>query len=179
MQEGDLLNFKGVVSSRGDASPLLVKKCDAVLVHRGQPRWLVIKCPDGCGEEIAVNLDRRTGAAWSLYQKKGLLSLYPSVWRQSGCRSHFIIWRNRVIGCGIVREDADLELSDPQLKAILEKQITDFLVRRGGPVHFAEIAEVLEQQPWDVWACCRNLRKAGRLGQGVGKDDGKFFHVPA
>src|SRR6267378_4236509 len=71
---------------------------DAVLIERGTPRWLLLACPCGCGAELPINLDRRAGKAWRVY-KHGTttLSVYPSVWRDTDCGSHFIIWRGNIL----------------------------------------------------------------------------------
>src|SRR3954470_19533554 len=88
------------VEHRYDGDPLLRQPGDAVLVHRGRPRSLLIACPDGCGETLSINLDPRGGKAWRLYRKGSAISLSPSVWRDGGCESHFIVWRSRIIWCG-------------------------------------------------------------------------------
>lgn len=67
-----------------------------VVVERGLLRWVVFQCPCGCGELVTINLDKRVGPSWRLTRKKDSVSLNPSVWRESGCRSHFILWNNRV-----------------------------------------------------------------------------------
>ena len=70
---------------------------DAIaIVERGVPRWAVFRCPCGCDELLTVNLDPRTGPHWRLRRTKSRVSLSPSVWRMSGCHSHFILWKNRV-----------------------------------------------------------------------------------
>src|SRR5258708_7376675 len=61
------LALKSTVESRASAADLLKSPGDAVLIQRGQPRWLILKCPCGCGDEIPVNLDRRAGKAWRFY----------------------------------------------------------------------------------------------------------------
>jgi hypothetical protein len=69
-----------------------------VIVERGRvTRQLVMKCPDGCGEVISVNLDRRSGPAWRLYNRRGIWSLFPSIDKSEGCASHFILSYGRVI----------------------------------------------------------------------------------
>jgi hypothetical protein len=49
-----------------------------------------------------VNLDPRAGPAWKLYDREDSLTLFPSVWRESGCEAHFILWRNRLIRCDVL-----------------------------------------------------------------------------
>ena len=53
--------LKAEVASRVGATELLKEPGDAVLVVRGTPRWLLLRCTCGCGEEIPVNLDSRSG----------------------------------------------------------------------------------------------------------------------
>src|SRR5205814_291355 len=92
------LSLKAVVGSRADVAKQLQLPGDAVLIQRGQPRWLLLKCPCGCGDEIPVNLDKRAGKAWRLYgDAHAPVTLFPSVWRDTGCESHFIIWRGEIL----------------------------------------------------------------------------------
>ncbi len=92
------LSIKANVSSRAGAAGYLKRPGDAVIVERQGPRWLILLCPCGCGAELPLNLDRRAGPAWRLYNspKKGV-SIYPSVWRETDCKSHFIIRRNKIM----------------------------------------------------------------------------------
>src|ERR1039457_1764232 len=92
------VSLKSVVGSRAEAEGLLRMPGDAVLIQRGQPRWLLLKCPCGCGDEIPLKLDQRAGKSWRLDgDAKSAVTLFPSVWRDTGCRSHFIIWRDRIL----------------------------------------------------------------------------------
>src|SRR5439155_5771117 len=70
---------------------------------------LVMACPDGCGDVLTLNLDSRAGRPWKLYRERDQISLYPSVWRDSGCESHFIVWRSRIFWCDYdpIEEDND------------------------------------------------------------------------
>src|SRR5260221_9162607 len=62
------------------------------------PKWLKLRCPCGCGEIVSVNLQRRLKPAWKLRVDDGdAVSLSPSVWRTSGCRSHFWFSDNRAM----------------------------------------------------------------------------------
>lgn len=100
------LKFKGVIQTRSEASGLLKSPGDAVLIERGKPRWLLISCPCGCGDEFPINLDPRAGPAWRLYQNQRTgLTLSPSVWRKSGCCSHYVIWHNQILMSG--HDEAD------------------------------------------------------------------------
>lgn len=69
------------------------------LVIRGIPRSVVFACPCTCGDVIVINLDPAVADAWRMRLEDDQLTLLPSVWRTTGCRSHFILWRNGVWWC--------------------------------------------------------------------------------
>jgi uncharacterized protein DUF6527 len=148
--------LRAEVQHRHDAEALLQIPGDAVLVRRGQPRSLLIACPDGCGETLAVNLDPRAGPAWRMYGRNSAISLSPSVWRQGGCESHFIVWRGRIVWCGRFEEDNQ----EPVYDAGLEAQVLAAM----DPVRFRsshELADQLNEIPWDVSRVARNLVARG------------------
>src|SRR5690349_12185968 len=93
------ISFRGRVERRDLSTPLLRAPGDAVLVERGKPRLLIIRCPCGCGDDLLVNLDRRAGKAWYVYRNSKGLTLYPSYWRDDGCGSHFIVWDSHIYWC--------------------------------------------------------------------------------
>ena len=95
--KAQILNLKKTVDSLAATSELLLAPGDAVIVHRVCFRWLTLSCPCDCHEIIRINLDPRAGPAWSLYQSKEHITMYPSIWRDTGCGSHFIIWRNKIL----------------------------------------------------------------------------------
>jgi hypothetical protein len=167
------LRFQGTVSTRCEASAYLKSPGDAVLIDRGRPRLLLLSCPCGCGEHFPTNLDPRVGPAWRLYGNRGFgLSLFPSVRRESGCLSHFVIWRDRIFIFG--RNEDDLDTS-PQAE-----ETTQFIddVRGRLPetelVSFSEIAQTLDVVPWDVLMVCRRLTRMGFAREGKGKQRGCF-----
>ena len=80
------VSFKGKVEFRREADELTSMPGDSVIVERGRPRSFVIACPDGCGEHLTINLDDRSGPAWRWYETNRGITLFPSVWRDSGCR---------------------------------------------------------------------------------------------
>lgn len=82
------------------------------VVVRGEPRSVIFACPCGCGDVLVINLDRAVGPAWRLRRDSDGLSLFPSVWRTSGCRSHFVVWRSRVWWCRWDDEKADTEVEE-------------------------------------------------------------------
>ena len=100
MTKNKTLFIRARVTSRANASAYLKQPGDAVIVDRQGPRWLVLSCPCGCGAEVPVNLDRRAGPAWRIYESPKGTSIYPSVWRDTDCKSHFIIWRDDILMFG-------------------------------------------------------------------------------
>jgi hypothetical protein len=159
------LVLKSVVASRAGVGDHLVLPGDAVLIHRGQPRWLLLKCPCGCGDEIPVNLDRRAGKAWRLYgNSESSITLFPSVWRDTGCESHFIIWRDRILLFSSYEDDDAPSPVHPQLGLLSD------LVLEAWPsdawVPYVDIADRLGEIPWDVLDACRALTRRGVLIEG-------------
>ena len=68
-----------------------------VLVMPGEkPKSLKFLCPCGCGNTVSINLMPASGKAWRLGIEPGFgLSLWPSVWLDVGCCSHFFLRRNK------------------------------------------------------------------------------------
>jgi Family of unknown function (DUF6527) len=170
--------LKGVVHSRAEVSGYLRSPGDAVLVERGVPRWLMIACPCGCGAELPINLDARAGKAWKLYRnaRRGL-SLYPSVWRDTDCGSHFIIWRDNILLFGHRDEEFDPGISDEETSQ-LATTLLEHLPSQGFVAAF-ELADKLGQVPWDVLDALRHLAKRGMAREGVGKERGTFAKASA
>ena len=168
------LHVRATVHSRDAASAELRSPGDAVLVERGRLRWLVMSCPCGCGDELPINLDNRAGPAWRLYVrgKPPKYTLYPSVWRDTGCESHFIVWRSDIFLFN--RYSSDL---DPLPSEMGESELTEAVhlaLPREGFVDVAEIAEKLNELPWDLLRACRRLVRDGRARERKGKPRGLF-----
>jgi hypothetical protein len=89
-----------IVRGHSEARALCESDPDAVvIVDRQGPRNLVFSCPCKCGEILSINIDPAAGSAWRMLNDFSGVSLMPSVWRTTGCRSHFILWRSRVWWC--------------------------------------------------------------------------------
>ncbi|WP_236000503.1 DUF6527 family protein [Bradyrhizobium uaiense] len=59
-----------------------------------------MRCPCGCRQTIELLLIREAKPRWDLsVDPAGRPSLRPSVWVQTGCRSHFWLRRGRVEWC--------------------------------------------------------------------------------
>lgn len=61
-------------------------------------KWAYIKCPDGCGDIIMLNLSRKNSAIWKVKQDKiGRVSIKPSIHKLDGCKSHFWIKKGNIL----------------------------------------------------------------------------------
>lgn len=154
------VNFLGVVPRFSEAIVKLQGPGDYVVVARGLPRAIVMSCPDGCGETLTINLDQRVGPAWRKYDKDGQLTVYPSVWRDSGCGAHFIVWKNRILWCGPSEEYSDVDADEVLLAKIMA------MLPLKSYVHYEAIAEAVDANPWDAYWACKDLVRLGRAKQG-------------
>jgi len=159
--------FKGTTGTHGEALALVRESGDIALVERGRLRALLCMCPCGCGDVITVNLDRRADKAWSLYRRGNSISLYPSVWRDSGCESHFVVWSNRVLWL-----EEDWLFADDQIDQLMVDVLP--LIPNHEFVHFRDIADKLDEIPWAVIRACRKLVRADQLAEGRDKYTGYF-----
>lgn len=157
--------FKGTSETYAAAKSAVMAAGDLVLVERGVVRATVIRCPCGCGDDIVINLDSRTGPAWRLYRSRKGITLYPSVWRDSGCGSHFIIWHGRIFWC-------DFEYLEDEEDQGLDARVAQTLTLTLTP--YWEIAECLTETPWAVMLSCRRLKRRGIAKEGTGKGKGTF-----
>ena len=71
-----------------------------VVIHENALYWTLFKCPCGCGTVISLSLQKIHRPSWTVEKSKyGRPSLYPSVWQNKGCCSHFWIKDGRVQWC--------------------------------------------------------------------------------
>lgn len=170
------LVLKAVVETRSEVASLLDAPGDAVVIRRGIPRWMILRCPCGCGEDIPINLDARAGKAWRFYDDpRHGVTLYPSVWRDTGCESHFIVWRGEIWLFG--RHETWLESSDS--KATLTARAARVLENwpEAGFAAASDMADVLSDTPWDVIDACRQLCREGKMVEGKGGSRGTFARL--
>jgi hypothetical protein len=147
------ISFKGTIDKFGGAVALINAAGDCAIVSRGVPRTLVMICPDGCGETIAVNLDRRIGNAWRKFEHNKKLTIYPSVWKETGCRAHFIVWNDQILWC-----DVDDAVHIPIDESFIETVFNN--LSGSNFLHFENLAESLQAIPWDVlWASNELVRR--------------------
>ncbi len=69
-----------------------------ILKEDGVPWEAVMICPCGCGAKLELNLLPDERPLWGYkINRKGLPTLYPSVNRKIGCRSHFFLRQGKII----------------------------------------------------------------------------------
>lgn len=65
-----------------------------------RPKWVLFQCPCGCNNVITLSLQKSHRPHWILRKsKRNRPILYPSVWRDVDCMSHFWIKDGRVYWC--------------------------------------------------------------------------------
>jgi hypothetical protein len=96
-----LLPRRRVRIAEGGVLPGILPRRDLVVTRDGGEDWSVgMRCPCGCGETIELMLLPEAKPRWTLSADAGgRPSLSPSVWRRTGCRSHFWLREGRVRWC--------------------------------------------------------------------------------
>lgn len=102
--------------------------------------------------------------------KRNEVSLYPSVWRESGCESHYIIWRNKIL---LFRNYDDYFDDSPDTLSALNDAVFSQLPK-SGLIEYSKVAEALNEVPWDVLMVCRQLVRTRMAREGNGKQRGSF-----
>ena len=85
----------------GDSLPRRLPKRDLVLARDDDEDWCVgMLCPCGCKSPIELLVIQEATPRWDVsVDPKGFPSLRPSVWVQTGCRSHFWLRGGQVHWC--------------------------------------------------------------------------------
>lgn len=65
-------------------------------------------CPCGCLARIALNLLPDDTPRWRLRVDDGVPTISPSIWRTTGCRSHFHVRGGRIDWCSNRRRTGDV-----------------------------------------------------------------------
>lgn len=85
----------------GDTPPDLIEKGELVVAREDGEDWAAaFICPCGCGERVDLALIEEVRPHWRLtVNSKHHPNLHPSVWRKTGCRSHFWVRDGRIVWC--------------------------------------------------------------------------------
>jgi len=90
-----------LVVIEGDSLPRSMPRRDLVLAREDDEDWCVgMRCPCGCGDTIELLVIAEAKPRWDVSaDREGRPTLSPSVWRKTGCRSHFWLRHGRVQWC--------------------------------------------------------------------------------
>jgi hypothetical protein len=90
-----------LITIAGDSIPAKLPRRNLLLARDGEEDWCVgMRCPCGCQKAIELLVIRGVVPRWDLrIDARGLPTLEPSVFLQTGCRSHFWLRRGRVYWC--------------------------------------------------------------------------------
>lgn len=68
------------------------------LIGENEHLWhAALLCPCGCGEVIRLNLLTDDEPCWRVQLSRKGVSFKPSIWRTTGCRSHFFLRSGRIL----------------------------------------------------------------------------------
>ena len=92
---------RGLVVIEGDTLPEKLPLRNLVLARDGDEDWSVgLRCPCGCGRRLEMMLLEEVRPRWDVsIDRRGLVSLHPSVWLREGCRSHFWVKAGKIVWC--------------------------------------------------------------------------------
>ena len=99
-QSGDIFFKKISVKEKAPHNNSLEEKEFVEVVYNKKPYWAIFKCPCGCSNIISLSLQDVHHPHWKVsFSKNGLPTIYPSIWQNIGCFSHFWIENGRIIWC--------------------------------------------------------------------------------
>lgn len=84
-----------------DDAPNELQRRTVYLVREDDTVWqAVMACPCGCRATIQLCCLPNIRPRWSYRdERNGTITLHPSVWRKTGCRSHFLLRNGRITWC--------------------------------------------------------------------------------
>lgn len=98
------------------------------------------------------------------------MTVYPSVWRESDCGAHFIVRRGEIS----VWRDNWWEAG-----ASIDQQIVSTVLAAltPNPCHYFDLAQSIDEEPWDVLDACRWLVRDGKAMEQAGQTHGHFSRL--
>lgn len=93
--------FNTIVMRDSTPSNDLINEAEFIaVVYKSKPIWALFKCPCGCGFVITLPLQKPHNPRWRIHESEfGRPTLYPSIWQNKGCYSHFWVEDGKVIWC--------------------------------------------------------------------------------
>lgn len=69
-----------------------------IVSEGNKPDTIIFKCPCGCNSDVHLNLLTDTRPVWHFHRTgHRKISISPSAWKKSGCKSHFFVKKNRIV----------------------------------------------------------------------------------
>jgi hypothetical protein len=94
------------------------------------------------------------------------------VWRDTDCKSHFIIWRGKILLFGSRGDDLWLDEAELTEVELLERVLETLSVKEQSIEEISD--QIAGSVPWDVLRCCRKLCGKGKAVEGSGQSKGRF-----
>ncbi len=64
---------------------------------KGYKKWAYLRCPCGCNDIVTLSLMEKHRPNWRLkIDRLNRPTIYPSIWKTDGCRSHFWITKGKL-----------------------------------------------------------------------------------
>lgn len=101
LHEEQFVRFESlIVMDKTPPNDLVEEGKFIVVIYKEKHHWALFRCPCGCGHVISLSLQKIHRPNWSAKKSKnGRPTLYPSVWQNQGCLSHFWIEDGVVFWC--------------------------------------------------------------------------------
>lgn len=98
-QQRDLRRRLIIIES--DTPPEKITTKHLYLARKNGKDWAVaMLCPCGCGDHLQLRLLKVASTHWTLKTPDHAPpTLHPSVWRKTGCRSHFWVKDGKIKWC--------------------------------------------------------------------------------
>jgi len=95
------LKFDSITEVNRPPSNKNVKKDTFYLVTDGKNhKWTLFQCPCGCEHVITLSLQSTHNPHWRFTMNTaGQPTLYPSIWQDTSCFSHFWLKEGRIYWC--------------------------------------------------------------------------------
>ena len=81
-----------------DELPEKINKKTIYIIGNSKEPWLIaFNCPCGCQNLIQLNLLKDASPCWKFKViKNNKINVFPSIWRTTGCRSHFFVRKSKI-----------------------------------------------------------------------------------
>ncbi|MDR0909745.1 MAG: hypothetical protein LBM77_08255 [Spirochaetaceae bacterium] len=81
-----------------DIPAMIEAKTIYIVGNKLFPQYAIFNCPCGCGKQIELCLNPKDNPSWKIkWHLNGTISLYPSINRFIGCRSHFWFLKSEIV----------------------------------------------------------------------------------